>query len=74
MDWLALVKQMVDWPIHLSETIHWDLTRLVFCNASGTGAGGVCIDPTKSGTIIQWNHPCLSDITYALVSETNSVG
>ena len=43
----------------------------MFCDASGFGAGGVWLDPSRSGKDLIWRHPWPSDIISDLVSSTN---
>ena len=73
-DWKALVAQMAAWPTHLVEIVRRDPAHLGFCDASGIGAGGVWLDPYKSGSSIVWRHPWRPDIITALLSGKNPGG
>ena len=70
----TLVAQTVARPTHLVEIARQYPTHLGFCDASGIGAGCVCLDPPRSGSSIVWRHPWLTDIIVALISDKNPGG
>ena len=45
LHWQRLYKDLLAWPRFLAQVVQRLLTKLGFCDASGTGAGGVWIDP-----------------------------
>ena len=49
-NWSALVVQMIARPRHLAEIVCQKPTHLGFCNASGIGARGVWLNPSRLGT------------------------
>ena len=48
-DWKALALQAASWPTHLAEIARREPTHLGFYDVSGLGAGGVWIDPARTG-------------------------
>ena len=55
-------------PTHLAEIVRRESTHMGFCDASGIGAGSVWLDPSRSGPIMVWSHPWLTDTIAALIS------
>ena len=70
-DWKALALQAASWPTHLAEIVRWEPTHLGFFDASGLGAGGVWLDPARTGQNLVWQLPWPPDIVASLVSSTN---
>ena len=56
-DWTTLADQTANRPTHLAEIVRREPTHLGFCDASDLGAGGVWLDPSKSGKDLVWRHP-----------------
>ena len=56
-DLWALALQAAARPTHLAEIFRRKPTHMEFCNASGLGAGGVCLDPSQMGHNLVWRHP-----------------
>ena len=48
-DWKALAFQAESRPTHLPEIVRLEPTHLGFCDAPGLGAGGVWLDPSRTG-------------------------
>ena len=65
---------MAAWPIYLGKIVRHEPTHMGFCDASGLGSGGVCLDPAKSGHNLVWHPPCPPDIIADLVSSINQEG
>ena len=73
-DWKMLADQKKNRPTHLANIVRHKPTHLGFCDASGLGAGGVWLDPSRSGKDLVRRHPCPADIIADLVSSTNREG
>ena len=73
-DWRALVAQETGWPTNLVDIVRRYPNHLGFSDASGIGAGGVWLYPSKSRLSIMWRYPWPPDIIVALVSDTNTGG
>ena len=43
--------------MHLAEMIRQEPTHLEFCDMSGLRAGGLWIDPDRTGDNFVWRHP-----------------
>ena len=67
----ALVKQTESCTTHLADIVYQDPTQLGLCDTFDIDMRGVWLDPTNDGKIVVWCHPWPSDITDALVSDTN---
>ena len=53
-DWKVLALQAAYQPTHLTEIVRREPTHLGFCDASGLGAGGVWLDPARTGQHLVW--------------------
>ena len=53
-NWKALTLQAESRPTHLAEIIRQEPTHLGFCDASELGAGGVWLDPARTGQNLVW--------------------
>ena len=73
-DWKVLALQAASRPTHLAEIVRQDPTHLGFCDTSGLGAGGVWLDPDRTGQNLVWRLPWSPDIVANLVSSTNHQG
>ena len=73
-NWKVLALQAGSRPTHLEEIVCREPTHLGFCDASGLGAGGVWLDPARTGRNLVWQHPWPPDIISSLVSLTNCQG
>ena len=56
-DWKVLALQAASQPTHLAEIVRQEPTHLGFCDASGLGAGGVWLDPARTGQHLVWRLP-----------------
>ena len=74
IDWKILGDQTADQPTHLDDIVRRKPTHLGFCNDSELRAGGVCLDPSRSGKDLIWRHPWLADIIDNFISSTNREG
>ena len=70
-DWRMFSEKTVERTTHMAEIFRRKPTHLGFCDASGLGAGGVWLDPSRSGKDLVWHHPWPSDIIVKIVSSTN---
>ena len=73
-NWKAITLQSASRPTHLAEIVRQEPIHLGFCDASGLGAGGVWLNPSRTGQNLDWQHPCPPDIIESLVSSTNPQG
>ena len=73
-NWKALALQAASRLTYLAEIVRWEPTHLGFCDVSGLGAGGVWIDPARTGQNLVWRLPWPPDILTSLVSSTNPQG
>ena len=73
-NWKALALQAASRPTHLAEIVRREPTHLGFCEAPGLGAGGVWLNPTRTGQNLVWRHPWPPEIIASLVSSTNPQG
>ena len=74
INWKVLALQVASWPTHLEEIVRREPTHLGFCDASGLGAGGVWLDPARTGQNLVWRHPWPPYSVASLVSLTNPQG
>ena len=63
VDWKVFALQAASRSEHLAEIVRRGPTHLVFCDASGIGAGGVWLDPAEIGRNLVWRHPWPADVT-----------
>ena len=73
-DWKALSLQAASRPTHLAEIVHREPTHLGFCDTSGLQAGGVWLDPARTGHNLVWRYPWPPDIIAYLLSLANPQG
>ena len=69
-----LALQAASRPTHLAEIVHREPTHLGFCDTSGLGAGGVWLDPVRTGQNLVWRLPWPPNIADNLISGTNPQG
>ena len=53
-DWKVLALQAASRPTHLAEIFRQEPTHLGFCDTSRLGAGGVWLDPARTGQNLVW--------------------
>ena len=74
IDCKAFTLQAASRLTNLAEIVHREPTHLGFCDTSGLGAGGVWIDPARTGHNLVWQLHWPHDIVANLVSSTNPQG
>ena len=73
-DWKALALQAASRQTHLAEIVRQEPTHLGFSDAPGLGAGGVWLDPARTGQNLVWQLPWPPEIVANLVSATTPQG